>query len=62
MRANDVCMLAVWCGGRGCNHHRVIDVSYYPDDVPVSFGPRMVCTVCGAEFFIFLLYYVTKLT
>ena len=35
--------------GRGCNHHRVFDVDCYPDDVPVpSFGPRMVCTACGA--------------
>jgi hypothetical protein len=37
-----------WCDGLG-HHHRVLDVSGYPDDVPVpAFGPRMVCTVCGA--------------
>jgi len=40
--------LAVWCDGRG-QHHKVLDVSSYGDDVPVpSFGPRMVCTICGA--------------
>ena len=49
VRANGVRSLDVWCSGRGCNHFRVLDVSRYPDDVPVpSFGPRMVCTVCGA--------------
>ena len=49
MRANGLHTLAVWCGGRGCNHRRVIDVDCYPDDVPVPvFGPRMVRTVCGA--------------
>ena len=49
MRANGVRTLAVYCGGRGCNHHHVIDVNTYADDVPVpSFGPRMVCTACGA--------------
>jgi hypothetical protein len=49
MRANGVHTLAVWCGGRGCNHHQVLDVNCYADDLPVpSFGPRMVCTVCGA--------------
>jgi hypothetical protein len=48
MRANGVHALAVWCDGLG-RHHRVLDVSGYPDDVPVpAFGPRMVCTVCGA--------------
>jgi hypothetical protein len=49
MRANGIHTLAAWCGGRGCNHQAVIDVSRYSDDVPVtSFGRRMVCTVCGA--------------
>jgi hypothetical protein len=48
MRANGVRTLAVWCSGRGC-HHSILDVSKFSDDVPVpSFGPRMVCTVCGA--------------
>jgi hypothetical protein len=44
MRANGVQTLAAWCLGRGCNHHRVLDVSAYPDDQPVpSFGPRLRC-------------------
>jgi hypothetical protein len=48
MRANGVRTLAAWCLGRGCNHFRVLDVSSYPDDVPVpSFGPRLRCEVCG---------------
>ncbi len=48
MRANGVRTLAMWCDGLA-QHHRAIDVSDYPDDVPVpAFGPRMVCTVCGA--------------
>jgi hypothetical protein len=49
VRANGVRTLAVWCGGRWCNHEATLDVSGYLDDVPVPmFGPRMVCTVCGA--------------
>ncbi len=49
MRANGVRTLAVYCGGRWCHHEAALDVSAYPDDAPVpSFGPRMVCTVCGA--------------
>jgi len=41
--------LAVYCGGRLCNHSGVLDVSDYADDVPVpAFGPRMVCMRCGA--------------
>jgi hypothetical protein len=49
LRANGVHTLAAWCLGRGCNHNRILDVSSYPDDVPVpSFGRRMVCTICGA--------------
>jgi hypothetical protein len=48
MRASGVHKLAVWCDGLG-KHYRVLDVSACPDDVPVpAFGPRMVCTVCGA--------------
>jgi hypothetical protein len=44
MRANGVRTLAAWCLGRDCNHHRVLDVSAYPDDQPVpSFGPRLRC-------------------
>ncbi len=50
MRANGVRTLDVWYGAHGCNHHSVLDVSNYSDDVPVpAFGPRMVCTVCGAQ-------------
>jgi hypothetical protein len=34
--------------GRGCDHYRVLDVSAYPDDLPVpSFGPRLRCERCG---------------
>jgi len=48
MRANGVRTLAAWCLGRGCDHFRVLDVSGYPDDVPVpSFGPRLRCERCG---------------
>jgi hypothetical protein len=37
------------CGALWCSHESVLDVSAYTDDVTVpSFGPRMVCTVCGA--------------
>jgi hypothetical protein len=49
MRANGVRTLGVWCGAHRCNHHGVLDVTSYSDGVPVpAFGPRMVCTVCGA--------------
>jgi hypothetical protein len=41
MRANGVRNLAVQCGVYWCNHHGVLDVSSYSDDVPVPFGPRM---------------------
>ena len=48
MRENGVRTLDVWCAGRGCNHHRVLDVEDYGDDVPVpAFGPRMRCERCG---------------
>jgi hypothetical protein len=48
MRANGVRPLTVWCFGRGCNHHSILDVSNYPDDVSVpSFGPRFRCERCG---------------
>jgi hypothetical protein len=54
MRANGVRTLDVWCDGLG-HHHRILDVSGYPDDVLVpSFGPRMVCTVCGGWMMSFL--------
>jgi hypothetical protein len=48
MCANGVRSLAVWCAGRGC-HQATVDVSAFNDDMPVpAFGPRMVCTACGA--------------
>jgi len=48
MRENGVGTLAAWCLGRGYNHYRVLDVSAYPDDLPVpSFGPRLRCEWCG---------------
>jgi hypothetical protein len=40
MRANGVRTLGVWCSGRGCGHHRVIDVERYGDDVPVPCSSR----------------------
>jgi hypothetical protein len=49
MRANCVRSLAVHCEARGCNHQGVLEVSGLPDAMPVpAFGPRMVCTACGA--------------
>src|SRR5450830_1925671 len=48
MRANGVRTLAASCLGRDGNHHRVLDMSGYPGDLPVpSFGPRLRCEVCG---------------
>jgi hypothetical protein len=48
MRANGERLHAAWCLGRGCNHFRVLDVSGYPDDLPVpSFSPRLRCERCG---------------
>ena len=47
MRENGVCSLAVRC--LRCHHETAFDVDGYADEVVVpSFGPRMVCTVCGA--------------
>ena len=47
MRENGVRSLAVSC--IRCHHDAVLDVVAYSDEVMVpSFGPRMVCTVCGA--------------
>ena len=49
MRSQGVHTLAVYCGALRCHHEAVLDVSAFADDVVVpSFGPRMVCTVCGA--------------
>jgi hypothetical protein len=36
MRQNGVRTLAAWYLGCGCYHHPIIDVSSYPDDMPVS--------------------------
>jgi hypothetical protein len=48
MRANGVRTLGAWCLARGRDHHRVIDVERYGDDVPVPwFGPRLRCEHCG---------------
>ena len=49
MRENGVRSLAITCGALHCHHQAVLDVNGFGDDVAVpSFGPRMVCTVCGA--------------
>jgi hypothetical protein len=49
MRGSGVSSLAVHCGALHCHHEAVPDVGAYADDVVVpTFGPRMVCTVCGA--------------
>jgi len=48
MRENGVRSLTVTCGALWCHHQAVLDVNGFADDVAVpSFGPRMVCTVCG---------------
>ena len=49
MRENGVCSLAITCGAVWCHHQAVLDVDAFAADMAVpSFGPRMVCTVCGA--------------
>jgi hypothetical protein len=49
MRANGVRTLAARYLGRAYYHLAILDVAGFGDDVPVpAFGPRMVCTVCGA--------------
>jgi hypothetical protein len=49
MRKNRVRSLAITCGALHCHHDATMDVTGFADDVAVpSFGPRMVCTVCGA--------------
>jgi hypothetical protein len=35
MRQNGVRTLSVHCGGRWCHHQAVLDVSGFPDSVPV---------------------------
>ena len=47
MRENGVRRLAVDC--EGCHHQALLGVDEYSANIPVSaFGPRMVCTRCGA--------------
>ena len=49
MRQQNVHSLWVRCGALDCHHDAIIDVSTFPDNAAVpSFGPRMVCTRCGA--------------
>jgi len=49
MRECGVRSLAIRCGALWCNHEAVLDASRFADDLTVqSFGPRMVCTICGA--------------
>ena len=49
MRESGVRSLAIRCGAHWCNHEAVQDVGRFADALTVpSFGPRMVCTVCGA--------------
>ena len=49
MRQQGVRSLSVTCGAVCCHRQAVLDVSGFADDAMVpSFGPRMVCTVCGA--------------
>ena len=50
MRENGVRSLAITCGALHCHHEAVLDVSAFANDVTVpTFGPRMVCMVCGAD-------------
>ena len=49
MRENGVRSLAITCGALWCHHEVILDVSAFADNVSVpAFGPRMVCTICGA--------------
>jgi hypothetical protein len=49
MRANGVRSLSIYCGALWCRHEAILDVSTFADDVTIpSFGPRMICTACGA--------------
>ena len=46
MRHNGVRSLSIRC--ELCHHEAVLNVDGYDEGVAVpSFGPRMVCTVCG---------------
>jgi hypothetical protein len=49
MRENGVRSLAITCGALWCHHEAILTVDDFADDVTVpAFGPRMVCTACGA--------------
>ena len=49
MRQQGVRSIWVRCGALWCHHDAIADASPYPDNMTVpSFGPRMVCTICGA--------------
>ena len=49
MRENGVPTLAITCGAVWCHHYAILDVDAFADDLAVpSFGPRMVCSACGA--------------
>jgi hypothetical protein len=49
MRENGVHTLSVTCEAFCCHHNAILDVNAFADDAAVrSFGPRMVCTACGA--------------
>ncbi len=49
MRQNGVRSLAITYGALWCHHEAVLAVDSYDGDVTVlAFGPRMVCTHCGA--------------
>jgi hypothetical protein len=48
MRSLGVRTLDAWCTGRGCNHHTVVAVDHFADELPLlSFGPRLRCQACG---------------
>jgi hypothetical protein len=48
MRSLGVHSLTVSC--ETCHHETVVNVDSWPDHMTVpSFGPRMVCTRCGAS-------------
>ena len=45
MRQNGVRRLFVTC--QHCVHYAKVNVDAWPDDLAVSFGPRMRCSKCG---------------
>jgi hypothetical protein len=49
MRQNGARSLRAFCAGRFCNHSKTINVDSYADDLAVpDFGPKFVCSRCGA--------------